>query len=138
MTKRPARAHLWALIAAFIAILAVSSLWIVNLRMGPPLDGFTGGPMVIFVPVFVLFLTGMWFAARGVLHGRVHWRAITVLVVALVFAYAVVVVYCGPVACFAPGPNRLMGWFVVGGVALAALVHHLVLESMSGGFRHAA
>jgi hypothetical protein len=46
----------------------------------------------------------------------------------LLLAALFVIGYCGPVACFAPGPSRLMGWFVLGGVAIAALLHHLVLN----------
>jgi hypothetical protein len=136
--KRPVRAHVYALLAAFVAVVVVSALWIVNLRMGPPLDGFTGGPMVIFVPFFLLILSGLWFAVRAVLHGRVHWRWLTVIVAAAALAVAPVILYCGPVACFTPGANRQMGWFVVGGLALVALVHHIVLNATSRGARHAA
>jgi hypothetical protein len=131
--KRPLRAHAYALIGALMVLVLVSALWIVNLRRGPALDGFTGGPMVIFVPFFLLIVTGLWLAVRAMLHGRVHWRGLTVVVAAL----APVILYCGPVACFAPGPNRLMGWFVVLGVALAALVHHIVLEASSRRTQHA-
>lgn len=137
MTKRPMRARLWALIAALAALVAVSALWIVHLRLGPRLDGFTGGPMVVFVPFFLLVATGLWLAVRAVLHGRVHWRALTVLAAAVALTLVLIVLYCGPAACFVPGPNRLLGWFVVGGAGLAALVHHLVLEATSGGSRHA-
>ena len=136
--KRPARAHVLSLLAAFVTILIVSALWIVNLRMGPRLDGFTGGPMVIFGPFFLLIMTGLWLGVRAVLHGRVHWSVLTVAVATLVLAYVITAVYCGPVACFQPGPNRLMGWFVVLGVAAAALVHQVVLEAMSGDPRHVA
>ena len=136
--KRTARAHVYALLATLVAILIVSALWILNLGMGPPLDGFTGGPMVIFVPFFLLIVSGLWLAVRAVLHGRVHWRAITVVVAAAALALAPIVLYCGPVSCFAPGPNRLLGWFVLGGVAFAALAHHIVLEASSRAARHAA
>ena len=126
--KRPARAHIYALIAAFLAIVAASALWIFNLNQGPPLDGWTAGPMVIFVPFFVLIIFAVWLLIRGSVHGRIGWRAMTVLAATLVLSAILVVGYCGPVACFTPGTNRLMGWFVVGGVAIAALVHHLVLN----------
>jgi hypothetical protein len=126
--KRPARAHIFAVMAAFLAIIAASALWIVNLRSGPRLDGFTGGAMVIFVPLLLLIVLGIWLAIRGALHGRVAWRTLTVLIGSLVLASLFVIGYCGPVACFVPGSNRLMGWFVLGGAALAALVHHLVLN----------
>jgi hypothetical protein len=125
---RPARAHIFALVAAFLAIIAVSALWIVNLRSGPPLDGFTAGPMVIFVPFFLLIIFAVWLAIRGALQGRIAWRSATVPFGALLLAVVFVIGYCGPVACFTPGSNRLMGWFVLGGVAFAALLHHLVLN----------
>jgi hypothetical protein len=126
--QRPARAHIFALMAAFLAIIAASALWIVNLRSGPLLDGFTGGAMVIFVPLLLLIVFGVWLAVRGALHGRMAWRTATVLIGSLILASLFVIGYCGPVACFTPGSNRLMGWFVLGGAMLAALVHHLVLN----------
>jgi hypothetical protein len=126
--QRPARAHIFALMAAFLAIVAASALWIVNLRSGPRLDGFTGGAMVIFVPFFLLIVFGVWLAIRGALHGRMAWKTVTVLIGSLILASLFVIGYCGPVACFTPGSNRLMGWFVLGGAVLAALVHHLVLN----------
>jgi hypothetical protein len=53
-------------------------------------------------------------------------------------AYGQVAIYCGPFACFTPGSARMMGWFLVGGAAAIALVHHVVLNAMSDGERHAA
>jgi hypothetical protein len=113
-----------------VVFVVVSGLWLTHYKSYPRGTGFddlTG----VFVPFALLVLTGLWLVVRALLHGRVHWRTVTVVVVALAFALAPVIVYCGPVSCFAPGPNRLMGWFVVGGVALAALVHHLVLERLT-------
>ncbi len=126
--QRPARAHIFALMAAILAIITASALWIVNLRSGPRLDGFTGGALVIFVPLLLLIVLGIWLAIRGALHGRMAWRTVTVLIGSLVLASLFVIGYCGPIACFVPGSNRLMGWFVLGGAVLAALVHHLVLN----------
>jgi hypothetical protein len=118
------------LVAAFLAIVVVTFGWIVNLRMGPRLEGFTGGPMALFVPLALLLLTAGWLILRGVLHGRVHWGVLGVLVVTAVATLVIVAVTCGPVACFVPGTsNRLAGWFLVLGVPLVALVHHLVLVS---------
>jgi hypothetical protein len=137
--KRPARAHVFSLLAALATIVAVSALWIVNLRLGPPLEAWTGGATVILIPIGLVILTAGWLVVRGLLHGRVHWRAVTVLAVTILVPLAVVVVTCGPVACFEPGrPNYAAGWFVVGGVALTALVHHIVLNATSGGSRSAA
>lgn len=135
--KRPALAHILALAAALLAVLAASALWIVNLRLGPPLDGWTAGPMVIFVPVFLLIVTIVWLAIRAALHGRIAWHATTVLVGSLVLSIVLVIGYCGPLACFTPGNNRLMGWFVVGGLASAALVHHIVLNRFTPVSDHA-
>lgn len=129
--RRPARAHILALLATFLAIVAVSALWIVNLRLGPPLEGLSGGPMVVFVPFVMLIFVGVWLVIRGLLHGRVKWRLTTVVLTTLVASVVVVVFTCGPISCFTPGANRLLGWFVVGGVTIAALVHHLILNSFT-------
>jgi hypothetical protein len=135
--KRPARAHILALLSALATIVAVSALWIVNLRLGPRLEGFTAGPMVIFVPFAMVVLTAFWLFIRGALHGRLVWTTVMVLGWGLGLSLVTVAAYCGPVACFVPGNNRLMGWFVVGGVTLAALIHHLVLNAFSGERSHA-
>jgi len=37
---------------------------------------------------------------------------------------------CGPIACLRFDGNRLLGWFLVGGTALAATAHHLVFTQM--------
>jgi hypothetical protein len=129
--KRPARAHILALIAALAAIIATSALWVVNLRLGPPLDGWVAGPMVVFVPAIVLILSAIWLLVRAVLHGRVRWRSSSVLAATLGLSLVVVLFTCGPIACFTPGNNRLLGWFVAGGVAIAGLVHHLVLNRLT-------
>jgi hypothetical protein len=128
--KRTGRAHAFALLAAFVCIVVISALWIVNLKMGPPLEAWTGGATVIFVPLVLIILTAGWLVIRGVLHGRVHWRALTVLAVTAIASLVIVVVTCGPTQCFLPSrSNYFMGWFVVIGVALTALVHHLVLDA---------
>jgi hypothetical protein len=132
------RAHLLALLAALAAVVVVTALWIVNLRMGPPLEGFTGGPMLISMPMFLLLVVGAWLVVRALLQGTIRWHVVLVVVVAAAFALAPVILYCGPVACFAPGPNRLLGWFVVVGAGIVALVHHLVFEALSGDNRNVA
>jgi hypothetical protein len=135
--KRPARAHIFALLAALAAVVAVSALWLAHFRTYPRGTGFddlTG----IIVPFGLLFLVGVWLVVRAIVHGRFQWRVATVIVAALALAYAQVAVYCGPVACFTAGSARLMGWFLVGGAALAALVHHGVLNAFVGEKSHAA
>lgn len=125
--KRRLSAHIFALIAAFAAIVAVSALWIVNLRVGPPLDGWVAGPMVIFVPAFIVILLVVWLVMRAISQSWVRWRTATVVLATLILSTALVILNCGPVACFAPGNERLLGWFVIGGLVIAALIHHLVL-----------
>jgi hypothetical protein len=125
--KRPLSAHIFALIGALATVVATSALWVVNLRLGPPLDGWVAGPMVIVVPAFVLILLAVWLLVRAALHGRIRWRISTVALATLIPSAVVVILNCGPTACFTPGNDRLLGWFVVGGVVAAALVHHLVL-----------
>ncbi len=137
MKHRPVRAHVWAFLASLLAAVVVSALWLAHYKTYPRGTGFddlTG----IFVPFVILVLVGLWLVLRAVLHGRVRWKVVTVAITSLAFALAPVIVYCGPVSCFAPGPNRLMGWFVVAGVALAALVHHVVLDRFSMEEAHVA
>ncbi len=128
--KRPLHAHVLAGLAALALVVAVGALWLLHYRSYPRGTGFddlTG----VFVPFVLLILTGLWLIIRALLEHRLRWRSLTVFITALAFALAPVVLYCGPVACFAPGPNRFMGWFVVIGVALGALVHHLVLKRLT-------
>lgn len=125
--KRSLGAHVFALIAALATIVAVSALWIVNLQLGPRLDGWVAGPMVIFVPAFILILMVVWLIVRAVFQSRIAWRSTTVALATLLPSLAIVVLNCGPTACFMPNNNRFLGWFVVGGVVAAALIHHLVL-----------
>ena len=137
--KRPLRAHIVALIASFVTILAVSALWIVNLRMGPELDGFTGGAMVVFVPFAHPDRDGCLSAGpriappphtvaggdRGDYVDR--FRAVR---------RSSSIAVRSPVS--RPDENRLMGWFIIAGVALAALVHHVVLDRFPAEAAHAA
>jgi hypothetical protein len=127
-------AHLAAIAAGLAVIILVSAAWIVHLRLGPRLDGWVAGPMIIGVP-FVLLVTGAaWLVMRAILQ---RWRPLTALsavLVATLTVYAAMTVTCGgPFACLMPGPNRMLGWFVLAGIALFALVHHIVLTRMRGG-----
>jgi hypothetical protein len=123
---RPVAAHSIAIAAAFLAIVVATAAWIANLRAGPKL-GLEAGAMVIMVPLALLVLTAIWLVVRSMLGARQRWGAIGATAICAVLAYAIVALTCGPVACFQAGPNRAMGWFLVGGVALAALVHHVLL-----------
>ena len=120
-------AHLGALGAGFLVIVAVSAAWIVNLQRGPRLDGFTGGITVVFVPMVLLMLGAGWLAVRAIAGRWKAWTATSVLLVTAGISYVLTAITCGPIACFQPGPNRAMGWFVVGGLTAIAAVHHAVL-----------
>jgi hypothetical protein len=135
--RRSAGAHVLALLAALVVVIAVSAAWIVHLRLGPRLDGLIVGPMIIVVPLGILLLIGMWGTIRWAARGRIHWTAWTVFGATLAMSAIVTAGYCGPIACFAPGNNRLVGWFLVAGATLAALAHHLVLNVLSGERSHA-
>lgn len=133
--KRPIHAHVWSLLAALGIIVIVSALWLAWYRSFPRGTGFddlTG----IAVPFGLVFLTAVWLVVRAVAHGRMNWHVVTVIVAALALAYGQVAIYCGPFACFTPGSTRMMGWFLVGGAVVVALVHHFVLNAASGA-RHA-
>jgi hypothetical protein len=123
---KPVAAHSIAIAAAFLAIVAATAAWIANLRAGPKL-GLEAGAMVVIVPLALLVLTAIWLVVRAMLGGRQRWGALGATTICAVLAYVIVALTCGPVACFQAGPNRAMGWFLVGGVALAALVHHVLL-----------
>jgi hypothetical protein len=127
--------HGLAILAALLVVVATTALWIVNLRMGPPMEGFTGGPMALSLPILLLVLTVVWVVIRSV--AGLRWSALSVFLASAIAAYVLAAIWCGPVACFVPGPNRLMGWFLVGGIAIAALAHHLVLAAFSRGQSHA-
>ncbi len=128
--KYPLKAHLLALVAAFAVVIVVVGLWIVALRMGPRMDSFVAGPMIIAAPFLLVAGIFLWLCLRAGIW--IRWTALTVLGVSFGFAVIAVALICGPTACFTPGPNRMMGWFVVGGVAAAALAHHLALVAVSG------
>jgi hypothetical protein len=128
--NRPFQAHVWSLLAALVVVIAVSAAWLAWYKTFPRGTGFddlTG----IVVPFGLLILVGLWLVIRALAHGRVVWGLATVVGAALALTYVLTAIYCGPLACFTPGPSRLMGWFLVGGAVLAALAHHLVLTGVS-------
>ncbi|MCC6981899.1 MAG: hypothetical protein IT535_01380 [Bauldia sp.] len=121
-------AHVVALIAALEIVVLTSLAWAATLRAGPPL-GLDGGAILLFMPLGLLILFGMWLVVRFLLVRRFRWTILAVLAVTLVLGYLIVAASCGPVACFTATPNRHMGWFLVLGIALAAAAHHLALTS---------
>lgn len=126
--KRVALPHAVSVIAALEVIALASLAWVVNVRSGPPI-GPRSGVIVVFMPLALLILFAMWMVLRFVILRRIAWPAYLVLAVAIVVGYLIVAASCGPTACFVPGPNRFMGWYLVLGVAGAAFVHHLALTS---------
>ncbi|CAN5313419.1 hypothetical protein BH10PSE9_BH10PSE9_18430 [soil metagenome] len=127
----PVRAHLAAVAASIVVVIVVSALWLIHFKTYPRGTGFDDLSGVV-VPFALLGLTALWLVVRALLEGRLRWRVVTVFIVALAFALAPVLLYCGPVACFMPGPQKYMGWFLVLGVAVAALAHHVVLLRVAG------
>jgi hypothetical protein len=124
--KSPAHAHAAAIASAVVAVAVASGFWLLRVNQGGVEDLSEG-----WLPAAILLLAAAWLVIRALLEHRIQWRVITVIIVAAAFALWPVILYCGPTACFTPGPNGLIGWFIVGGVAFAALVHHLVLTGMS-------
>lgn len=125
--RKPVLANLAAIGAAFAAIIAVTTLWVVNLRYGPRLDAFTAGAMLIAMPVLLVLVTALWVVIRA-LFARRRFGPVATFFAGATLACAVIVGYCGPTACFVSNANRMIGWFVVLGTALAALAHHAVLD----------
>jgi hypothetical protein len=116
--------------AAFVVAGVAGLAWLVHLRLRPDFQGFAPGLTLFGVPALVFGLTFIWLLARGVAEGTARWNFVIVLIGACAFAYATTALMCGPVACFVPGQNRYMGWFIVAGVAAAALAHHFVRERL--------
>ncbi len=129
----PVRAHALAIAATAATALVVSAAWIFHLRQGPRLDGFTAGPMVLAAPVAILILTLAWLVLRALVAQFAKLGAINAFVFCAAASYIILAITCGPIACFQPGPNRLLGWFVIAGVALSAFVHHVVLARFQRG-----
>jgi hypothetical protein len=125
----PVASHTLAIAAAVLALVAAAAGWIVNLRAGPRL-GLEAGAIVVIVPLAMLVLFAMWLVVRTLL-ARVRRGALGMTAVCAMLTYTIVAVACGPITCFQAGPHRAMGWFLVGGVAAAALVHHVVLGRLA-------
>ncbi len=119
-----------SLIAALEVIVLASLAWVLNLRSGPVL-GLESGAILLFLPLALIIVFAMWLVLRFLLLRRLRWPALLVLAASLVLGYLMVAASCGPVACFQPGPNRMMGWYLVLGVAGAALAHHFALTSFN-------
>lgn len=134
--KRPVLAQLSAFGAAFVVIVAVTALWIVNLRLGPRIEGFTGGAMVLIVPIALLIVIVVWAVLRALSAGRAI-GGVLAFVGGAILGLILVVGNCGPTACFLPGNERFAGWFVVVGGGLATLAHQMVLDRFSQETRDA-
>ena len=125
---RPARAHIAAALTALVVAVAASAAWLVWYKTFPRGTGFDD-LSGLFGALTIFGLSVLWLVLRAIVP--VARTALMAVVVAAVLTAIVVVMMCGPVACFVPGPERLLGWFVVVGVAVAALLHHLVLVALS-------
>jgi len=119
-----------AILASLGAVAAVSAGWVLHLHINEQVDARAGGPLVLGLPVALASLTLIWLLARGLIGMKVKWSFALIVVAAAVFAGGVVAALCGPVACFRPGAYAAIGWFIVGGVAFAALAHHYVRERL--------
>jgi hypothetical protein len=129
---RAVRAFLLAALAEFAVLFGVIGLWLLYLDLGPPIDSFTGGPLLAAVPMLLLTLGIVWIALRFGMRRSINWTPATVAAGAAGFGFVAVAFSCGATACFVPGANRLLGWFVVGGIVLAALAHHYVYVRFAG------
>jgi glucan phosphoethanolaminetransferase (alkaline phosphatase superfamily) len=122
------KGHALAIGAMLLAIIITSAAWIGNVLSGPPLDGWTGGVTIIFVPLLLIIFGFAWLFIRLIVRRFLALSTRNVAWVSALASYLVVLITCGPVACFAnTNSNRRMGFFLVGGAILIALTHHLVL-----------
>jgi hypothetical protein len=129
---RNLQAFLLALIAEFAVLLGVIGLWIVNLRLGGPVENSPDAPLLGVMPMMLLSLGIVWLALRFGMRRSIDWTTTTVATGAASFGFVATAFSCGSGACFLPGEYRLFGWFVVGGIVLAALVHHFVYVRFAG------
>ncbi len=127
-----ARAFLLSVLAEFAVLFAVIGLWILSVRLGPPIDGFAGAPLLAMVPMLLLTLGIVWNVIRFSMRHSINWTSATIAGSAAGFGFVAIAFTCGPTACFIPGENRLLGWFVVGGIILAALAQHKVYVRLAG------
>ena len=130
--SRAARAFLLAALAEFLVLFAVIGLWLLNLRLGPPFENSPNAQLLAVVPMLLLTLGIVWLALRFGMRRSINWTPATVAAGAGSFGFVAIAFSCGPGACFVPGEYRLLGWFVVGGIVLAALAHHFVYVRFAG------
>jgi hypothetical protein len=129
---RNVQAFVLALIAEFVVLFAVIGLWLLTLRFGPPPENSPNAQLLGVVPMLLLSLGIVWQAIRFGMRRSIDWTPATVATGAAGFGFVAIAFSCGPGACFLPGEYRLMGWFVVGGIILAALAHHYVYVRFAG------
>jgi hypothetical protein len=130
--SRAAKAFLLAALAEFLVLFAVIGLWLLNLRLGPPLETSPNAQLLAVTPMLLLTLGIVWLALRFGMRRSVNWTPATVATAAGGFGFVAIAFSCGATACFVPGEYRLLGWFAVGGIILAALVHHWVYVRFAG------
>jgi hypothetical protein len=128
--SRKTRAFLLAALAEFLVLFAVIGLWNLNIGWDAPVGSL---PLLGVVPMLLLTLGSVWLALRFGMRRSIKWTPGTVATAAGSFGFVAVAFSCGAAgACFLPGEFRLLGWFVVGGIVLAALAHHYVYVRFAG------
>jgi hypothetical protein len=116
--------------AAGMVVFLATGAFLILLPRGP---GVEIGSWPLMMPFGLAAIVALWIVLRVVLLKSLAWTAIAVALSSLVFAYALTAALCGPIACFQASPRYHMGWFIVGGAVLAALIHHLAYSSMKPG-----
>jgi hypothetical protein len=119
-----------AIAAAGMVVILATGAFLILLPRGP---GVEIGSWPLMMPFGLAGIVALWIVLRVVLLRSVAWTALVVVLSSLAFAYVLTAALCGPVACFQASPRYHMGWFIVGGAVLAALVHHLAYSSMQPG-----
>lgn len=131
-----AKAHMLAVASGFLGVLLVCAAWITSLRLGPPLEAWVAGATIAFVPVVLVLLAILAMAVNLVFENLRPRGLLAATLTGAALALGAVLFSCGPFACFLPGVNRMMGWFLVLGTALAAALHQIVLMHFKRRVRH--
>ena len=120
--------HLSAYGIALLSIIATTAVWIRHLQLGPPLDPWTGGPMLLFVPVILILFSLGWLVIRFIMQKFIQLSTIRVVVVSFLLLLIGQLLICGTEQCFSLGSSeRGVSWFLIGGGVFFALVHHYFL-----------
>lgn len=116
--------------AAGTVVFLVTAAFLLLLPRG---GGVEIGAWPLMMPFGLAAIVALWIVLRVVLLKSVAWTALVVALASLAFAYVLTAALCGPVACFQASPRYYMGWYIVVGAVLAALVHHATYSSTKPG-----